>query len=72
MSVHHVNVLPEDVAQLVNIQRQKLGFNLKVRKAKEPTSGYNLYLSLKWPSCLQESQNETVTESWLLPFYTPL
>ena len=66
--MNHVDVVPVDVAQLVKIQRQKLGFNLKVRKAKEPATGSYLYLSPKWQSHLQESQNETASESCLLPF----
>ena len=41
-------------------KRQKLGFNMKVSKAKQPATGCYLYLSLKWQSYLQESQNETV------------
>ena len=60
------------VAQLIKTQRQILGFNLKVRKAKQSVTGSYLYLSLKWRSCLQESQNETVCESCLLPFYISL
>ena len=34
-------------------------FNLKIRKAKLPATDYYLYLSPKWQSRLQESQNET-------------
>ena len=35
-----------------------MGFNLKTRKAKQAATGSYLYLSLKWRSCLQQSQNE--------------
>ena len=36
------------VAQLTKTQRQKLGFNLKVRKAKQSAIGSYLYLNPKW------------------------
>ena len=38
---------PRPVAQLIKTQRQKLGFNLKVREAKQPATGSYLYLCLK-------------------------
>lgn len=59
-------------ARLLKTQRQNLGFNLQVRKAKQPVTGSCLYFSPKWWSCLQESQNETETEGCLLPSYNPL
>ena len=59
-------------AGLIKTQRGKLGFNLEIRKAKQSATGSYLNLSLKWRPCLQESQNETETESCLLPFYIPL
>ena len=43
------------VAQLIKIQRQILGFNLNVRKAKQPATGSYLYHSLKWWSLIWES-----------------
>ena len=36
-----------DAAQLIQTQRQKLGFNLKVTKVKQPDTGSYLYLSPK-------------------------
>ena len=66
-----VNILLYET-QLIKTQGPKLGFNLKIRKAKHPAIGSYLDLSLKWRSCLQESQNGTVSESCLLPFYIPL
>ena len=59
------------IAQVIKTQRQKLGFNLKVRKAEQSVTGSDLYLSLKWRSCFQESQNEAETENCLLLFYIP-
>lgn len=44
-------------ARLIKTQRQKLGFSLRIRKAKQPTTGS--YLS-------PGSQNETVSESCFL------
>ena len=43
------------VTRLIETQRQKLGFNLKARKAKQPATDSYLYLSPKWRPCLQES-----------------
>ena len=62
----------KSVARLIKTQRQILGSDLKVRKTKQPVTGSSLYLSLKWRSCLPESQNETVCESCLLLSYIPL
>lgn len=59
-------------ARFINTQRQKLRFNLSARKAKEPATGFYLYHSLKWRSCLQKSQNEIACENCLLPIYIPL
>lgn len=56
-------------AQLIKIQRKKLGINLKVRKAKQ--RAIDLNPSMKWWSCLQESENETTSESRLFPVYNP-
>ena len=56
------NILLE--ARLIKPQRENLGFNMKARRAKQPCTGSYLYLSLKWCSCLQESQNETVSERY--------
>ena len=64
--------LRQGVARLIKTQRQILGFNLKVRKAKQPVTGSYLYLSPKWRSCLQESQNETVCQSCLPFLYSSL
>ena len=36
------------VALLIKTQRQKLGFNLKVRKTKQLATGSYLYFSPKW------------------------
>ena len=55
------------IAQIIKSQRQKVGFNLKIRKAKQPSSYF--YLRPKWQSCLKEYQNETEPESWLLLSY---
>ena len=43
-----LNVLTIGVAQLLETQRQKLGFNLKVGKAEQPATDSYLDLSLKW------------------------
>ena len=37
-----------DEAQLIKTQKQKLGFNLTTRKAKQPATGYYLGLGPKW------------------------
>ena len=53
-------------------QGEKLEFNLKIQKVKQSETGSYLDLSPKRWSCLQESRNETVSESCLLQFYNPL
>ena len=58
-------------AQLIKTHGKKLGFNLKIQIAKQPATGSYLDFSLKWQSCFQESQNQTVSESSLFPFYNP-
>ena len=50
------------VAGLIKTQGQKLGFSLKVRKAKQPAPGSYLHHT-------RNPQNETVSESCLLLFY---
>ena len=42
------------VAQLIKSQRQILGFNLKVRKAKQQATGSYLHLISKYQSCFLE------------------
>ena len=43
-------------AQIIKTQREKLRFNLEVRKAKQSGTGSYLNLSPKWQSCLQKYQ----------------
>lgn len=53
-----LNINGEDswpIVQFIKIQRQKLGFSRKVRKAKHPDTSSYLDFSSKWRSCLQES-----------------
>ena len=57
---------------LTKAQGQKLGFNLKIQKAKQAVTGSYLDLSLKWQPCLLESQNETVSESCFPVLYSSL
>ena len=56
------------VTRIIKTQRQILGFNLMIRKAKWPAA--YLYLRSKWPSCLHKSSDCDSAENCLL-FYIP-
>ena len=56
------NILLE--ARLRETQREKLSFNMKARRATQSSTGSYLYLCSKWWSCLQESQNDAISERY--------